>query len=126
MQKKDDEMICDKCKGAIKQGEEIQFQGQILCEDCHVDALFSVKACDPWAVHSAKSFSKKGGTDVEMTQTQSQILQILKETGGADSDFIADRLQITLPDLEREIATLRHMEKVSGELRAGKKIFRPW
>ncbi len=29
-------------------------------------------------------------------------------------------------DLEREIATLRHMEKVRGELRQGKRIIRLW
>ncbi len=29
-------------------------------------------------------------------------------------------------DLEREIACLRHMEKVRGELREGKKFIRLW
>jgi hypothetical protein len=35
-------------------------------------------------------------------------------------------LQIKPSDLERELASLRHMEKVRGELRDGKKIVRLW
>jgi hypothetical protein len=31
-----------------------------------------------------------------------------------------------LPELERELATLRHMEKIRGEMRAGKKIVCLW
>lgn len=34
--------------------------------------------------------------------------------------------ECTLSGLEREIATLRHMEKVRGELRKGKKMVRLW
>jgi DNA-binding MarR family transcriptional regulator len=91
-----------------------------------MDLLSPAKACDPWAVFTAKSFSKEDGSDAAMTETQSRILQILKETGGADPEFISKKLQIKPTDLEREIATLRHMEKVRGELREGKKIIRPW
>jgi DNA-binding MarR family transcriptional regulator len=68
-------------------------------------------------VYTAKSFSKADGSNVQITETQSKILQILKETGGADPKIICDRLQIKPSELEREIATLRHMERVRGELR---------
>jgi hypothetical protein len=77
-------------------------------------------------VYTAKSFSKGAGSEVELTETQSQILQILKETGGAEPRIILERLQITPSEFEREMATLRHMEKVRGELREGKKIIRLW
>jgi hypothetical protein len=30
--------------------------------------------------------------------------------------------QMTLPQLERELATLRHMEKVRGQMRASRRI----
>jgi len=98
----------------------------MLCEDCYIDLLSPVKVCDPWAVYSAKSFSKDDESSVEVTETQLKILQILKETGGTAPEIISERLKITPSDLEREIATLRHMEKVKGELRKGKKILRRW
>jgi hypothetical protein len=119
-------MICDSCKENIEEGEERELHGQNLCEDCYIDVLTPGKACDPWAVYSAKSFSKENGSDVEVTETQSKILQILKETGGAEPRVILERLQIKPSDLEREVATLRHMEKIRGELREGKKYLRLW
>jgi hypothetical protein len=39
---------------------------------------------------------------------------------------IVERLQIKPADLEREVAALRHMEKIRGELRQGKKFLIPW
>jgi len=119
-------MRCDRCKENIEEGEERKLYGQTLCEDCYIDTLSPAKACDPWAVYSAKSFSKEDGSGIELTETQSKILQILKETGGAEPRIISERLQIKPSELEREIATLRHMEKVRGELREGKKILRLW
>jgi hypothetical protein len=50
----------------------------------------------------------------------------LEETGGTDMENIIEKLHIKPSDLEREIATLRHMEKVRGELTEGKKILRLW
>jgi hypothetical protein len=41
-------------------------------------------------------------------------------------DNLAQRLKIKLSDLEREIAALRHMEKVRGALKNGKKIICLW
>jgi hypothetical protein len=119
-------MKCDRCKENIEEGEERELHGQTFCEDCFIDALSPAKACDPWAVYSAKSFSKEDGSDVELTETQSKILQILKETKGAEPRIISERLQIKPSDLEREIATLRHMEKLRGEIREGIKILRLW
>ena len=119
-------MKCDRCRENIEDGEERELHGQILCEDCYIDTLSPAKACDPWAVYSAKSFLKEDGSNVEITETQSKIVQILKETGGVEPEIISERLQIKPSDLEREIATLRHMEKVRGELREGKKILRLW
>ena len=119
-------MKCDRCKETIEQGEERELHGQTLCEDCYMDALSPARMCDPWAVHSAKSLSKAGGGNLEINETQAKILRILKETGGAEPRIISERLQLRPSDLEREIAALRHMEKVRGELREGKRIIRLW
>ncbi len=119
-------MNCDKCGDPIEVGEERELHGQKLCDDCYMDALSPARACDPWAVHSAKSFMKRPIKDPGVNPIQSKILEILQETGGVEPKTLVERLQIKPSDLEREIASLRHMEKVRGELRDGKKIVRLW
>ena len=119
-------MKCNRCSEDINTGEERAHHGQVLCEDCYMDALSPAKTCDPWAVHSAQSFAKSKGGALELNEIQQQILLILKETGGATPADIADRLQIKPADLEREVAALRHMEKLRGELRGDKKFLILW
>ena len=119
-------MICDRCKGPIIVGEERSLQGQTLCEDCYMDALSPARACDPCAVHSAKSFLKEFDAGHQITETQGRILDILEETGGIELDLLSERLRMKSSDVERDIAALRHMEKVRGELRRGKRIIRLW
>jgi hypothetical protein len=119
-------MICDICNENIEEGEYRALRGQTLCEDCYIDALSPAKACDPWAVYCAKSFSKVDGCNSELTETQAKLLQILKDTGGVEQELLLERIQIKASDLEREIATLRHMEKLKATLQDGKKIFCLW
>jgi hypothetical protein len=119
-------MNCDKCGDAIEVGEARELHGQTLCEDCYMDALSPARACDPWAVHSAKSFMKQPTKDPGVNPIQAKILEILQESGGVEAKILVERLQIKASDLERELASLRHMEKVRGELRDGKKIVRLW
>ncbi|MFA4911374.1 MAG: hypothetical protein WC649_10085 [Desulfobacteria bacterium] len=119
-------MRCNKCNTEINQGEEREHLGQTLCEDCYMDVLSPARSCDPWAVYSAKSSSTKGTAHYQITDTQAKILGILKETGGIEPEVLAKRLQIKFSELEREIATLRHMEKVRGELRGNKKFVCLW
>ena len=119
-------MECERCKDSIEDGEEREFHSQTLCEDCYMDALSPTRTCDPWAVHSAKSFMKAGGESPQLNMTQDMILKIIEETGGVEPKILVERLQIKPSDLEREIAALRHMEKIRGELKEGKKIVRLW
>jgi hypothetical protein len=117
-------MECKRCHDRIETGEERQIHDRILCEDCYMDALSPARTCDPWAVHSAKSFGKEIGAQLNPQQTK--ILQYLQETGGVEFPRIVEKLQIKPSDLEREIAALRHMEKIRAELRDGKKVIRLW
>ncbi len=121
-------MKCDRCDAAINAGEEKEHFGQTLCEDCYMDALSPVRTCDPWAVHSAKTFEEKSGGIANLTPLQEEIIQVLKETGGVEPKDLSDRLskEIKLVDLEREFAALRHMEKVRGEKRGDKVYWRLW
>ena len=88
-----------------------------------MDALSPAKPCDPWAVYTAKSMS---GESSKLTELQENILAVLKETNGVEPESLAGKLGLNLRDLEREIATLRHMEKIRAVKQGDKKIFRLW
>ena len=118
-------MKCDRCHTTIEKGEEREHHGQILCEDCYMDALSPSRACDPWAVYTAKSF-ERNGVSQKLTEIQGKILKLLEETGGLEPQVIAEKLNLKMSDLERELATLRHMEKIRGKLQEGKKIIVLW
>ena len=119
-------MNCEKCGDAIEAGEEREHLGQTLCEDCYMDVLSPPRTCDPWAVHSAKSFGKEETPSLNLNPLQLRILEVLKETGGVELPDLAERLQVKPSVIQREIATLRHMEKVRGALVDGKRIIRIW
>ena len=121
-------MECNRCGSAIEPGEEREHLGQIICEDCYMDDLSPVRACDPWAVHSAKSSEKYSGGTGTLTPIQSEILGILKETGGIEPPALLRQLggKLTPKELEREFSTLRHMEKVRGEKRGDRVVWRLW
>lgn len=119
-------MQCGTCNKNIKDGEDRELRGQIVCEDCYIDALSPVKPCDPWAVHCARSFQGEDGFTAQITETQSRILQILKQTGGLKLSDLSRQAELSTSELEREIATLRHMEKLRAEMREGEKIICLW
>ncbi len=110
-------MKCDQCSELIKKNEERQHLGQTLCEDCLMEVLSPVKACDPWAIHSAKSFELHNNRPSNLNPTQTEIIQILETTGGLESKELLQRLKgkISLSQLEREFAVLKHMERVRAE-----------
>lgn len=83
-------------------------------------------AIPAWAVRSAKTLSQMDQSYSVLSEIQAKILQVLQETGGAEPNVVAQRLRMKLPELERELATLRHMEKIRGKMRAGKKIVCLW
>lgn len=119
-------MECEKCRQPLRQEEGREHHGKIICEDCYIDALSPAKACDPWAVFCAKSIPQNKGAESKLTMPQQKILTVLKETGGISLDKMAKELQIETTDLERDIATLRHMERLKAQLRQGEKIICLW
>jgi len=119
-------MNCDRCQQPITKGEEREHLGQILCEDCYMDVLSPAKTCDPWAVHSAKTLERRQDGQLEISEIQQKIIAVLKETGGIKFEALAERLALKPGDLERELAALRHMEKIRGELRDREKYIVIW
>jgi hypothetical protein len=110
----------------IPEGEKMELHGQILCEDCYMDLLSPAKACDPWAVYSAKTFLKNDSSGPNLTPVQQRILEILQDEGPQERPTLCETLQLKEADLERELATLRHMGKIRGELRGGKRLICLW
>ena len=90
--------------------------------------LSPVKTCDPWAVHSAKNFENSGGKNPSLTPVQSRMLALLKEKGPMEPQQLLAELgsDMQLKDLEREFATLRHMEKARGEKQGDRVLWRLW
>jgi recombinational DNA repair protein (RecF pathway) len=119
-------MKCDRCGEQIPVGEETEHHGRILCEECYMQALSPSVGCDPWAVQSAKKLSQMEGAQISLSEKQAEILKILEETSGLTPQDLAERLHLRLPELEREIATLRHMEKIRGRMESGKAILILW
>jgi hypothetical protein len=119
-------MRCERCKMVVPAGEQRSLHRQILCEDCYMDLLSPLKACDPWAVHSAMTYLKGSAADLELTPVQQKIVAILQNDGPQEPANLSARLQIKYSDLERNLATLRHMQKIRAELIGGKKLIRLW
>jgi len=119
-------MQCERCNALINEKEEKKFHGEILCEDCLMDLFSQGKACDPWAVYSAKMSMQKQGTEQRLKPVQEKILQILSEKGPMEAGELSDYLQIKDTDLQRELVVLRHMEKVRSELRDKRRLVRLW
>lgn len=114
---------CDQCGVTIPSGEEQQNNSQLLCEDCYMDTLSPTRICDPWAVRHAKSCSESEST---LTDIQKKLIQILTETGGIEMPELTKKLGLTEKETERNLANLRHMEKIKARPENGKKVFCLW
>ncbi|MFO7931137.1 MAG: hypothetical protein R6U97_07000 [Desulfosalsimonas sp.] len=116
-------MKCEKCGAEIKGSEAMKARGQMVCEDCCLDLMAKPKTCDPWAVYSAKNLKNTGS---ELTERQSAIVDYLKKNGPTPPEKISGDLGLSMDDFEREMAPLRHMEKVGARLQEGKKVICLW
>ena len=121
-------MNCDRCNKEIDSEEKREHLGQILCEDCYMEVLSPLKTCDPWAVHSAKTFEKFAGDKKELTTLQKKILDVLAKAGPLKPESLLKKCDETLKfeDLKREFASLRHMEKVRAVKQGSDIVWRLW
>lgn len=105
-------MECNRCGKTLEIGEGKIHLGQELCEDCYLEAVNHPQACDPWAVHLAKS--DKGRSGVQLTPGQQKLYDLVKERGMITFSEAADLLGETEVELRRDFATLRHLELLRG------------
>lgn len=110
---------CSKCGTAIEKDEIFEHGGRVLCEDCYLDVMNPPKACDPWAVYTAKSLGSQGQ---QLTATQERILSFLKKRGPVTAKEIMEDLGISESEFKNSFATLRHMELARG-FKEGSEIY---
>jgi len=102
-------MRCDRCQAEVEADDVREYAGQNLCEDCYMDALSPAKSCDPWATYTS---SRLG--DQTLTPVQDQIMSLIKEKRSVPPDELMAATGLDQGGLQREIATLRHMELIRG------------
>lgn len=109
-------MNCAKCKDLIPEGEQYNHDGQVLCEDCYLDAIEPPRTCDVAAVHSAKKTRALAGqTGVEgLTDLQKDIYNFIKEQGKVTKSELLEKFQLSERELEKQFAVLRHCELLKG------------
>jgi len=104
---------CAKCGDGYDPAEAREYQGQILCEDCYLDAMSPIVVCDPWAVYTAKSLQDLPGGHA-LSPIQQKLYDLVKERGEVPIPEAAACLGLNEDDLRREFAPLRHMEMLRG------------
>lgn len=118
-------MQCEKCGAECPPEELIEQNGRKLCEDCYMDQVSPLKACDPWAVQSAKGTLATGtpGSSPELLPLQRKMLDVIVDAGRITPAALAAELQQPLKELERNFAILRHMELLRGEKGEDSKVY---
>lgn len=102
-------LTCSKCGASVEAGEVQEHAGAMLCEDCYLDALTPPKACDPWAVYTARSLKDSEGKH-PLTPRQQRLYVLVQERGEMSFPEAAQALGLPEDELRREFAVLRHME----------------
>jgi len=117
---------CTRCSKKIEKHQGYEHQGKVFCEDCYMDILSPPKACDPWAVHSAKTFLKGKDKLSTLTALQLRIVNYIKEKGEATLEEMIENLNLKEEELRREFAVLRHMEVLKATKKEGKILYVPF
>jgi hypothetical protein len=111
---------CAKCGKEIEKSRGYEYRGNAYCEDCYMDILSPPKACDPWAVHSAKTFLQGKDRFSVLTPRQLNLVNYLREKGEATMEELRENLNLTEETLKREFAVLRHMEILKAKKKEDK------
>ena len=119
---------CDRCGQEIKEGDSYTHMGETLCEDCYLDIRLEVKACDPWAVHSAQRFRENSGLKgtAGLTEVQREIYELVKRRGKVTWEEVRASFSLPEPEMNNHLATLRHCELVKGHKEGGEVYLVPF
>ena len=89
-----------------------------------MDIGFKLEACDPWAVRLATRTRESSGIcgDEGLSKSQQAIYNLIKSRKKVAAVELVKELNISMAELERELATLRHCELVKGS-KEGDKVY---
>ena len=109
-------MKCNRCDREVKKGDSYTHFGETLCEDCYLDMRLGVKACDPWAVHSATRLRESSGlAEAEgLTDLQKAIYELVKNKGKVTRQEMIEILSLSESEILAQLAILRHCELIKG------------
>lgn len=109
-------MICVRCQENIPNGEDYNYYGQILCEDCYIGAIEPPRTCDVAAVHCAKiSRLSAGQTGTDgLAELQTEIYNYIKLKTKVTKRELLEKFRIAEWELDKQFAVLRHCELVKG------------
>ena len=109
-------MKCNRCDREVKKGDSYTHFGETLCEDCYLDMRLGVKACDPWAVHSATRLRESSGlAGAEgLTDLQKAIYELVKNKGKVTRQEMMEILSLSESEILAQLAILRHCELIKG------------
>lgn len=107
------QLICARCGTEVEPEEAREHAGVQLCEDCYLEAVSLVQTCDPWAVHTARSFKDRQGGP-QLTPPQQRLYDLVKERQEVSFPEAARILSLTEDEVRREFAVLRHLELLRG------------
>ena len=110
---------CESCGELTPKEWTLELNGKVMCEDCYIDKQQkqTLKACDPFAVQSAKMVRKlygQVGTE-GLTELQKRICEFIQKNGKATADQLRSEFDLTSQQLEKEVAILRHCELVRAK-----------
>lgn len=109
-------MQCDKCGGIMEPEEAREYAGRTLCEDCYMDALSPARSCDPWAVYTATRLKEQ---EPALNPAQESILACIDKLGAPTPSQVMECTGLDEVSLQREFASLRHMELLRAAPRPG-------
>ena len=101
---------CARCGKEIEKSRGYEHLGNAYFEDCYMDILSPSKACDPWAVYSAKTFLKGKDKLSALTPQQFNLVHYIEEKKEVTDEEILEDLHLPEEEFRREFAVLRHME----------------
>ncbi len=107
---------CEKCGINLSDSEVNVYQGKTLCEDCMFDLMNPPKTCDPTAVRSTLTIRKELGQQGTegLNELQKKVYALVEAEGRISREDVLKSLGMSMTDLEREFAVLRHCELLRG------------
>ncbi len=114
-------MQCQRCQRNISDEDSFEHLGQVLCEDCYLDARSPNRTCDPWAVYAASRARQASGDSAAegLTSLQQAIYAFVKNRGQATGEEIMTKFCLSPRDMQNQFATLRHCELLKGRKEGG-------